>query len=470
MNKALLLLISLATIFSCSEKSQENNSVSTEEGKETHTTKPNIIFIYADDLGYGDLSANGQEQFSTPYIDQMAKEGANFTSFYSCSPVCTPSRAGFITGRYPVRSGLTRVLFPNSLEGLDKEEVTIAELLKEQGYATGLVGKWHLGCLPEFMPNQHGFDYYFGLPYSNDMEWEPRNDPPTPLYRNDKIIAQPVHQNTLTQRYTAEAKNFIYEHKDQPFFLYFPHTFPHKPLNVSAEYAGSSAWGLYGDVVQELDRSVGEVIALLRELKLDKNTIVVFSSDNGPAGSFKGPGKPGMHGFTGGLRGHKATCFEGGIVVPTVAWWPETIPGGQTISNPAIMMDWYATFAELGGAKVPEDRVVDGENILPMLTEGKKRSKEEFYFYYNEELRAIRSGDFKLKIPFEGNERKGRKSHDYILTNLIEDQAESNNLYASHKEKADELENKMKSFLDNLGEVPSPKIKEVPFDDPRKKK
>lgn len=429
------------------------------------TAKPNIVFIYADDLGYGDVRAYGATKINTPNIDQMAEEGALFENFYSCSPVSSPSRAGLLTGRYPVRQGITRVFFPNSLQGIDSSEITIAELLKEEGYTTGLVGKWHLGHLPEFLPMNHGFDYWFGLPYSNDMEWEPRHDPPLPLYRQFDIISQPVHQKTLTQRYTCEAVNFIARNKEKPFFLYMAHTFPHLPLHVSTEYKDTSPT-LYGDVVQELDRNVGEIIKTLEQYGLDSNTLVVFSSDNGPA--YKpNASKDKGHGSAGDLRGWKATTFEGGVKVPTLAYWPGKIKPGKKIKEASIMMDWFVTMADLGGAEVPEDRPIDGENINNLLWgTPPTKTNHEFYFYRHERLSAARINDWKLKVAFEGN--KKFPSHEDLLFNLSEDPNETKNLIDEYPEKADMIRSKIDSFIQSLGDIPDPKVKSVPFDDPRK--
>jgi arylsulfatase A-like enzyme len=423
---------------------------------------PNVIFIYADDLGYGDLSCYGADSIHTPYLDQMAAEGIRFTNFYVTSPVCSPSRTGLLTGRYQVRSGVTRVFFPNSLQGIDSTEYTMAEMFRDAGYATGIIGKWHLGHLPPFLPMAHGFDYWFGIPYSNDMEWKPRKDPPLPLMRNGKIISQPAHQPTLTQRYTTEAINFIARHREQPFFLYIPHTFPHKPLHVSAEYAGTSPYGKYGDVVQELDRSVGDVLEALSAFGIAENTLVVFSSDNGPAA--KGGGK------TGGLRGHKATTYEGGIKVPALAWWPGKIKPAQDIAEPLLMTDWLPTFAQLAGSALPEGRPCDGRDISEWLFDKGQPQSRDFFFYFNEHLRTIRSGDWKYMRPVLNNPyRQHLEPHGPMLFNLAKDPNETTNLIEDFPEKARELEQRMAAFEHQIQPVPEPKLKAVPFDDPRNK-
>ncbi len=416
---------------------------------------PNIVFIYADDLGYGDPSCYGNAVIKTPNLDQMARDGARFTNFYSCSPVCSPSRAGLLTGRYQVRSGITEVLFPNSSGGIDSSEVTIAELLKTKGYATGIIGKWHLGHLPQYLPEKHGFDYWFGLPYSNDMEWEPRKDPPLPLMRDERVIDQPAYQNTLTQRYTTEAINFISKHKNHPFFLYFPHTFPHVPLHVSAEFRNTSP-SLYGDVVQELDKSVGDVLNTLKFYGLEENTIVVFSSDNGPGYPRNVPDSIG-HGSAGSLKGWKATTFEGGIKEPTIVYWKGKIKPGTVISDPAIMLDWFPTFARLAGCNLPNDRIIDGKDLSGLLLGKAKREGSEFYFYFDGQFEAMRSGKWKYKKAHGDYRQKDLTSHGDLLYNLEEDPNETTDLIDKYPKEASELKLKMEQFIDNLGSLPKPK-------------
>lgn len=418
---------------------------------------PNIIFIYADDLGWGDLSCYGADSIHTPNLDRMAREGARFTRFYSTSSVCTPSRAGLLTGRYPVRSGLTHVLFPNSAQGIDSSEYTMAEMLKDRRYATACIGKWHLGHLPPHLPTRHGFDYYFGIPYSNDMEWEPRGDPPLPLMRNEELIDAPAHQPTLTQRYTTEALKFILENQDRPFFLYLPHTFPHEPLYASAQFQGESPYGLYGDVVMELDHSVGVILDALRQYGLEERTMVVFSSDNGAR---EAPQRFGDHescGSSGPFRGAKAMPFEGGHVVPTLAWWPGQIPGGQIIRQPAIMTDWLPTFAALSGAGLPADHVPDGENILPLLRGEGERSPPDFYLYHRDKLQAHRYGRWKLIRPWKGRVRGEEWDTPELLFDLEEDPYETTNLVDSLPDVAAQMRRRMEVFENELGETPAPK-------------
>lgn len=439
----LLILLLILLLFAC--RQNEESGV------------PNIIFIYADDLGWGDLSCYGADSIHTPHLDRMASEGVRFTRFYSTSSVCTPSRAGLLTGRYPVRSGLTNVLFPNSAQGIDSSEYTMAEMLKDQGYATACVGKWHLGHLPVYLPTRHGFDYYFGIPYSNDMEWEHRNDPPLPLLRNEELIAAPAHQPTLTQRYTTEALNFILENRDRPFFLYLPHTFPHEPLYASAQFRGKSPYGLYGDVVMELDHSVGEILKALQEYGLAENTLVVFSSDNGARETRQRFGNHERCGSSGPFRGAKSMPFEGGHVVPTIAWWPGRIPEGQVIQRPAIMTDWFATFAGISDASLPDDHILDGEDILPLLRGEGERSAADFYLYHRDNLQAHRFGKWKLIRPWKSRVRGVEWQTPELLFDLEKDPYETTNLVDSLPEVAGEMRARMKAFETQLGEVPEPK-------------
>lgn len=369
-------------------------------------SKPNIVIIYADDLGYGDLGCYGHPAIRTPNIDRMAGEGMRFTDFYSAAEVCTPSRAALLTGRYPVRSGMChdqfRVLRSNSKGGLPKDEVTLAELLKQQGYATGMTGKWHLGHLPEHLPPHHGFDSYFGMPFSNDMM--PAPDSPkgrekffeennawwrTPLIRGTEVIEAQPEQRQLTRRYTEEAVQFIREKKAGPFFLYVAHSFPHVPLFASANFRGKSDAGIYGDVVEELDWSVGQVLDTLRAEKLEKNTLVVFSSDNGPWLIFNHHG-----GSAGPLREGKGSTWEGGMRVPGIAWWPGRVPAGIVQREMATTMDLFTTCATLAGARLP-DRTLDGVDLSPLLFGTGKVEREAFFYYRGTALFAARLGPWK---------------------------------------------------------------------------
>jgi arylsulfatase A len=358
---------------------------------------PNIVLIYVDDMGYADLGCFGAKKIKTPNLDRMAKQGTRFTSFYVAQAVCSASRAALMTGKYSNRTGVLGALGPASKNGLAKNHATIAEMLKTLGYATSIIGKWHLGHLPEFLPTKRGFDEYYGLPYSNDM-W-PKHPtamfPDLPLIEGDKVIATNPDQSKLTTDYTERAVRFIQKNKDRPFFLYLPHTMPHVPLFVSERFKGKSEQGLYGDVIMELDWSVGQILETLRQLGLDDNTLVLFASDNGPWLSY------GNHGGSAGLlREGKGTTWEGGVRVPFIARWPGKVPADKTQPEPAMTIDILPTIARLTGAKLPAGKI-DGKDITPLLFDepGAKSPHEAYYFYWNNELRAVRSGPWKLYFP-----------------------------------------------------------------------
>ena len=354
---------------------------------------PNFVVVFCDDLGYGDIGSFGHPIIQTPNIDRMAVAGQKWTQFYVADPVCTPSRAALLTGRYPIRNGMTsskrHVLFPDSPNGLPLEELTIAEVLKTRGDATAAIGKWHLGHLPEFLPEQQGFDYYYGIPYSNDMdsdqwgEYLKRSEDPdyfskteffnVPLIENTRVIERPADQTTITKRYTEKAVQFIEKNKAQPFFLYLAHSMPHIPLFVSEEFRGRSKTSLYVDVIEEIDWSVGEVLKALEKNNLDKNTVVVFTSDNGPWLLFKTHG-----GSAGPLRAGKGTTFEGGQRVPTVFWGPGIVSPG-VIDQMGATLDLLPTFASLSGAKIPTDRKIDGHDLSKVLTQKSESPRKEFF-------------------------------------------------------------------------------------------
>jgi arylsulfatase A len=418
-------------------------------------TRPNIIIILADDLGYGDLGCYGHPTIHTPNIDRMAKEGLRFTDYYSGQCYCTPSRAALITGRLAIRSGMAghdtrHVLYPNNPGGLPHDEVTIASALKSQGYATCAIGKWHLGDLQDYLPTKYGFDNFYGLPYSNDSDWiDPkyRNadtlslNPDfhhfnVPLYRGTNIIERPVDQHTLTKRYTEEALRFLDENKKHPFFLYFAHTFPHVPLFASEKFRGTSRRGLYGDAVEELDWSVGEVMNWLRQQHLDKNTFVVFTSDNGPWLQKKWNG-----GSAGLLRDGKGGTWEGGTRVPAIAWFPGKIKPGQTTHEIASAMDLFNTSLILGGAKIPTDRPIDGVDLSPILFKNGKSNREVQYFYQTDELFAVRKGNFKAHFwTHDGYSKAKPEQHNPpLLYNVSVDPSEKFDIAAQHPQIVAEL-------------------------------
>ena len=414
--------------------------------------RPNFIVIYADDQGYGDLSCYGAQKLKTPHIDRMAAEGMRFTDFYVTAPVCTPTRSSLMTGCYPRRVGMHQhVLFPNSKKGLNPSEITVAEVLKRQGYATACIGKWHLGFQKQFLPTSQGFDYYFGIPFSNDM-WLPpgmvyakdarlpadfsdevrvkgeRKRSTVPLMRNEEVIEYPADQPTLTERYTDEAVRFITANKDKPFFLYLPHTMPHYPLHVSERFKGKSAAGKFGDVIECIDWGVGQLLATLKKLGIDDRTLVIYTSDNGPAAGSAGP-----------LRGKKGSTWEGGMREPCVMRWPGKIPAGSTCSEIATIMDLLPTLAGLAGAKAPTDRVIDGKDIWPLLAgkAGARSPYEAFYYHTAQgQLAAVRCGKWKLHLVAPRRRRKkgepAPKPTGSLLFDLSADINEAKSVAADH--------------------------------------
>ncbi len=366
--------------------------------------RPNILLILTDDQGYNDLSCYGTTRLKTPRIDQLAAEGMRFTDFYAAANVCTPSRAALLTGCYPQRVGMgeipalpggkpwqTRVLGRGSPFGLNPSENTLGKVLKANGYATGMVGKWHLGDIHPFLPTDHGFDYFYGCLYTNDM-------PPIDMLRGDKVADQKVELDTITDRYTAEATKFIKEHasKDKPFFLFLSHTMPHVPLAAAERFKGKSEGGLYGDVIEQLDDSTGQILDLLKQLKIDDNTLILFTSDNGP---WLAKGENG--GLAAPLKGGKGSCHEGGQREPLIMRWPGKIPAGQVCHEMAVMFDILPTLAAITGATLPADRTIDGKDIsdLAFGKAGAKTPHDRFYYYNGDKLHGVRSGDWKLKIP-----------------------------------------------------------------------
>ncbi|MBN2080329.1 MAG: sulfatase [Spirochaetes bacterium] len=444
----------------------------------TDAPKPNFIIIYCDDLGYGDLGCYGNRVIRTPHIDGLARGGTKFTDYYACSAVCGPSRAGLLTGRYPFRTGIIGNVYPKDepygrvlarkfgsalkalgvmdmredyvARGISRHEITLAEGLKRAGYRTGMVGKWHLGDYsrqPEFNPRRHGFDSYFGVPHSNDMI-------PCPLFRNEEMLEADIgtNQARITGLYTAEALKFIDESGDRPFFLYLAHTFPHQPLYASERFEKKSKGGIFGDAVEEIDWSTGEIVNLLKRKGLENNTVIVFTSDNGPW----------YEGSPGELRGRKGQSYEGGFRCPFIARWPGRIPAGRTSKVPLMNLDLYPTFFHLAGVGLPGDRIVDGKNIFGVLT-GKKgdRPHEAIYFYHYDLLEGIRMGRWKYfekmnryvwpialdaaPVPNRlGSKQMGKRWP--LLYDLENDPGESYNVINTHPGVAEKLKAAMESW------------------------
>lgn len=398
------------------------------------TDRPNIIYINTDDLGYGDLSCYGSTLNRTPNIDQLAEEGVRFTDFYGC-PLCTPSRMSLMTGCYPLRAGLPSVIGPNAAIGINSDEITVAEQLSGQGYATAIVGKWHLGHQEEFLPTRHGFDSYFGIPYSNDFF------PNLPLMQNEEVLEWNPDQSTLTERYTEECKQFIKRNRNRPFFLYMAHTYVHKPLRVTEESLNRSNNAKYGAEVETVDWSVGEIWDTVKALGLEENTILVFASDNG--GYLALNPEEGDTGTVSNapLKGGKGQANEGGVRVPFIIHWKGQFPEGEIQSEIASVMDMFPTFSALAGAQLPTDRIIDGKNILPLMRceEGAVTPHEAIFIYVDKDLRAVRVGDWKLNV------------RNSALYNLKEDIGETTNLYQKYPEKVAELTEYINAAIQDIG-------------------
>ncbi|MBS3762986.1 MAG: sulfatase [Planctomycetes bacterium] len=410
--------------------------------------RPNIILINCDDLGYGDLACYGSGCNKTPALDRLAEEGMRFTDFYMAAPVCSPSRGAMMTGCYPRRIGFDNfegawVLFPGHGVGLSEEEVTVAELLQEQGYATKLVGKWHCGDQPEFLPTRHGFDSYYGLPYSNDMGRQKgrREDaPPLPLLRDEEVIQEQPDQAGLTERYVEECIRFIRDNQERPFFLYFAHMYVHLPLFAPDQFMKQSENGRYGAAVECIDWSVDVLMNELRRLGLEEDTLVIFTSDNGSkAGQWGGSNDP--------LRGTKGTTWEGGMRLPCIMRWPGQIPAGSICEELTTAMDFLPTFADIAGTEPPDDRIIDGHNIRSLMAgdDDAESPYGEFYFYRVENLQAVRAGHWKLHVSRGGEDVEE-------LYDLENDIGETTDVSAEHPHVVEKLQEIASEARRDLGD------------------
>jgi arylsulfatase A-like enzyme len=413
---------------------------------------PNIILIYADDLGYGDLGAFGAKAIRTPNLDRMAADGLRLTSFYSVAPVCTPSRAALMTGRYAARMGIQQMHLANVLTfqdqtGLPTGETTIASALKARGYATAAIGKWHLGHVAPHRPIDHGFDYYFGIPYSNDMQ-------PSILMKMGEVIEQPVAQDTLTLRYTQEAVRFIEQSKDMSFFLYLPHNMPHIPLFASERFKGKSAAGDYGDAIEEVDWSVGEVLGALKRLGLDRDTLVIFTSDNGPW----------YQGSAGPLRGRKGWTYDGGVRVPFIARWPGRIKAGTASDKPLATIDIFQTALALAGEKAPSSAAklpLDGREASAFLLGRQADPPENLYLFFDKEfLQTARLGRWKIHVTrwniprytAASAQQKNLRLTTPELYDMPSDPGESFNVAARHPDVVKDLQSRIATALGSFPE------------------
>ncbi|MCX6919264.1 MAG: sulfatase-like hydrolase/transferase [Verrucomicrobia bacterium] len=400
----------------------------------------NVIILFVDDMGYADIGPFGNTTLRTPHLDRFAKEGMRFTHFYA-TPVCSMSRACLMTGSYSARVSMPGVLFPPNRIGLHPDEVTVAEVAKSGGYETMMIGKWHLGQLPEFLPTRQGFDHYFGLPYSNDMKQSHAGYPPLPLYRDEKVIETEPDQSQLTRRYTEEAIKFLRTKRAKPFFLYLPYTMIHDPVAASANFKGKSAQGLLGDSVEEIDWSVGQIMSALREQHLDENTLVIFTSDNGPAGRAAPP-----------FSGNKTTNLEGGVREPCIMRWPGRIPAGTTCERIAGNIDVLPTLAKVFGAELPKDRILDGRDLGPLLADPNAAPVRDTHLYFtaSQKLEAIRQGPWKLFL-LDPAKRKGEPVRTApALYDLSKDLAELDNVAAQH---ADIVARLKKEAAERLAEI-----------------
>lgn len=411
------------------------------------TVKPNILLINCDDLGYGDLGCYGSVLNKTPVLDSIAAHGIRFTDFYMASPLCSPSRGAMLTGCYPPRIGFgdfegCRVLFPGQGAGLNPHEKTIASVLKDAGYRTMLIGKWHCGDQKEFLPARHGFDSYYGLPYSNDMGRQAgrENMPPLPLMLDEEVLQEQPDQSSLTERYTEQAVRFIRKNKNNPFFLYFAHMHVHLPLYAPDRFIRQSQNGSYGAAVECIDWSAGVLLDELRRQELDKNTLLIFTSDNGSRGDHGGSNAP--------LRGTKGTTWEGGMRVPCIMYRPGVISKGVVCDDIVSSMDLYPTLAKLAKAEIPGDRKIDGLDIGPLIFEGGTSPRTTFFYYLGDSIEAVRHGKWKLHIRKEKNEIRE-------LYDLDEDIGETSNVIGAFPDIAEQLEGWIADCADDIGDAAS---------------
>ncbi|WP_346238378.1 sulfatase [Niabella insulamsoli] len=411
-----------------------------------HKGKPNIIIFFTDDQGYGDLSCYGNPYFKTPHIDQLANDGLKLTRFYMAAPVCTPSRASLLSGKYAKRLNLHEaVIYPYSKHGLNPDEILLPELLKKRGYATACIGKWHLGNQLRFLPINQGFDYFYGVPYSNDMDGHYYQNidfrsPPLPVYKNETVLRYGVDQDSLTQLWTTAAVDYIKANDDQPFFLYLAHNMPHLPWHASKKFRGKSGYSLYGDAIQELDWSLGEIRKALQQKGIDENTIIIFTSDNGPVTN-KSKG-----GYAGPLRGAKATTWEGGLRVPGIFCWPGKIPSGSISDAPASSLDILPTLVKIAGGRLPKKFITDGRDISQLLLLPASATRQPFellYYGRNGDLEAYSDETWKIHTAKKIGWNPKDGLFPISLYHLKNDVGESNNVAASQGQKTREMTQRM---------------------------
>lgn len=410
-------------------------------------SKPNIVLINCDDLGYGDLACYGSRVHSTPELDDLAAQGIRFTNFYMASPVCSPSRGAMMTGCYPRRIGFGSfegkgVLFPGQGVGLNPEETTMASLLRDQGYATMIIGKWHCGDQPEFLPTEHGFDEYYGIPYSNDMGRQVHREhyPPLPLMVNDQVLQEQPDLTSLTERYAEQAVRFIRKNKEQPFFLYLAHMYVHLPLYVPDRFSRHSRNEAYGAAVEYIDWVTGVLVDELKQNGIENDTLIIFTSDNGSRADHEGSNGP--------LRGRKGTTWEGGMRVPCIMYWPGEIEAGQVCREIASSIDFLPTLVQLAGGQVPDDRIIDGKDIRPLMFQAPHSSPvhQAFFYYAGDTLEAVRAGSWKLHV------RKGREAVQ-ALYHLDRDPGESQNVYEDHPNVVQALRKLLDDCREDLGDA-----------------